>query len=88
MYQEPEPLGRETAARCLAIVTVWLHKNSASDVDPVLQEPGAQCGGWAVISEHGHPDWPFQMTQDESVNWPHGVFPEPVNNSCLGLYPA
>lgn len=85
MYEEPDQLGSTTAGRCLAIVTAWLQNNSAS-VDPDLQEPGRQCGGWAVVSEHGDPDWPWRMSQDESVNWPPGVFAEPVNNACLGLY--
>ena len=45
---------------------------------------------WVLSLEGGGDDvpWPIQVCDDLRDKWPDGVFAEPVNHWCLGLYPA
>jgi hypothetical protein len=41
-----------------------------------------------VLSLEGYEDWTVRISNDDTVQWPAGVFAEPVNTWCLALYPA
>jgi hypothetical protein len=70
-----------------AVVQDWFSKHLPGVDWPTPYKPGHEGPMW-VLSLEGVGDWPIDITQDESVEWPAGVFAEPVNSWCLGLYPA
>lgn len=81
-----EQLTREQAEACLTIVQSWL-ADPHTGGQAKLYEPGFHCGGWAIALEGGPDDWPWQVSQAiGEFGWPEGVYAEPVNHWCLGLY--
>jgi hypothetical protein len=80
-------LSKATAEHCLNLVTIWLAAHGAEEA-PKLYEPDFHCGGWAIALEGGPIAWTLDLTDSDGVTWPKGVFAEPVNHWCLGLYPA
>ena len=57
---------------------------------PTMYKPGHEGPMWVLSLEGGGDDvpWPIQVCDDLRDKWPDGVFAEPVNHWCLGLYPA
>jgi hypothetical protein len=88
MSDEQPQLAREQAEQALATVREWLVAKGSWDADEVeLYEPGFHCNGWAIALEGGPEEWPWHVSQDVGEEgWPDGVFAEPVNHWCLGLY--
>jgi hypothetical protein len=70
-----------------AVVTAWFAKNEPGSGLPTPYRPGHEGRMW-VLSLEGADDWTIRITNDPEVRWPDGVFAEPVNGWCLGLYPA
>ena len=68
------------------VVNDWFARQGCEDM-PTPYKPGHEGPMW-VLSYGGGDDWAIRITQDEAVVWPDGVFAEPVNGGCLGLYPA
>lgn len=87
----PKEISEKLARDTMALV-VQRFQGEVADVDtygPTLQEPGEQCPGWAIVWEDGAPeDWAVRAFADGKTNAPAGVFAEPVNHLCIGLYPA
>lgn len=77
-------IGKFDAAR--QVVTDWFNRHGYPDL-PTPYKPGHEGPMW-VLSLEGYDDWTLRITQDESVEWPPGVFAEAVTSWCLGLYPA
>lgn len=76
-------VGKFDAAR--KVVTEWLGSHGYDRATPY--KPGHE-GPMYVLSLAGCGDWAVEISHDESVIWPDGVFAEPVAGWCLGLYPA
>jgi hypothetical protein len=55
---------------------------------PAMYKPGHEGPMWVLSLEGGPEDWPLQVCDALYQKWPDGVFAEPVNSWCLGLYPA
>ena len=75
----------KTAGDCLLIVQSWLG-DPRTGGEAKLYPPGFHCNGWAVALEGGPEDWPWHISQDESVEWPPNVLVEPGASWYLGLY--
>jgi hypothetical protein len=69
-----------------AVVTEWFNANGYADL-PTPYKPGHEGPMW-VLSLEGYEDWTVRISNDDTVQWPAGVFAEPVNTWCLALYPA
>jgi hypothetical protein len=78
-------IGKFDQAR--AVVKDWFAKNYPGCDMPTPYKPGHEGSMWVLTLEIA-PDWAIEISHDESVKWPEGVFAEPVNGCCLGLYPA
>lgn len=78
-----EPLRRETAE----IVRTAIADRYDPEMfgTPTLYEPGFHCSGWAVAWEEAPDGWVHEVSQHVRFR---GVFIEPVNHWCVGLYPA
>lgn len=85
VYGGTEVLTLAKANEAQAVVQAWLQAYGADQA--VMYEPGHE-GPMYVLSLEGADEWAVTITQDESVQWPAGVFAEPVASWCLGLYPA
>lgn len=85
---QPEALTEAQALACFKIVRAWIHDKVGPSWQPVLYGVGFHCNGWAIALEGALDDWPWHLSQDESVTWPDGVFAEPGASWYLGLYPA
>jgi hypothetical protein len=83
-----EQLSRFKAEKVLAAVNEQFADKFDPDAGPgdkpTLYEPGFHADGWTIAWE-GNPEWTLQALQDKKIK---GVFTEPVNHWCLGLYPA
>lgn len=51
---------------------------------PTLYDPGFHCSGWAVAWEEAPDGWVHEVSKHVRIE---GVFIEPVNHWCVGLYP-
>lgn len=68
------------------VAEAWFKDKGYADM-PAMYKPGHEGSMW-VLSLEGYDDWAVELSQDESVRWPVGVWVEPVASWCLGLYPA
>lgn len=76
------------ASVCLEITKGWIARTDPSAAaDLALYPPGFHADGYTIALEGGPEDWPWHLTQDETITMPGGIFAEPVNGWCLGLYP-
>ena len=69
-------LTEEEAAACLKIVKEWIERKAGPEWDPRLYRPGHEGDFWNISLEGAQDDWPWLMSQDESVTWPKGVYVE------------
>lgn len=76
-------LPKGTAQRCLKIVEGFVGEGW----EPALYPPGHEGEMW-VVSLEGAGEWSIDLSNDDTVTWPDGVFVEPVASWCLGLYPS
>lgn len=77
-------VGEFDAAR--KVVADWLDQHGYEEL-PTPYKPGHEGPMW-VLSLEGYEDWAIRISADDAVQWPDGVFAEPVASWCLGLYPA
>lgn len=83
-----EVITKTQAAECLAIVQAWVNEKSGPGWDPQLYPPGFHANGWTIALEGSFEDWPYRMSEDETITWPRGVWVEAGNTWYLGLYPT
>jgi len=106
---------KQAEATLAAVKTQFASWIQGGSDEPVLQEPGMQCSGWAIVWDGGPYEWAYnalgedavdeemyEMLADEglseeaahagarlrNVPVPAGVWVEPVNTVCLGVYKA
>lgn len=79
-------LSREKATECLEIVQDYIEGKYGTGWDPVLYAPGHEGSFWA-ITVSGPDEWAIRIGVYDETPFPDGVFAEPVNAQCLGLYP-
>lgn len=77
-------IGKFDEAR--AVVKTWLTVHGYPEM-PTPYMPGHEGPMW-VLSLESYEDWAILISQDDAVQWPAGVFAEPVTGWCLGLYPS
>lgn len=70
------------------VVDRWFADKYPDCDRPTPYKPGHEGPMWVLSLEGGPDDWPILLSHDDTVTWPDGVFAEPVNSWCLGLYPA
>jgi len=77
------------AQQCLKTVAIWIEENAGGGYDPALYEPGFHADGWTIALEGiAHIEWPWTISQDESVTWPEGVRVEAGSHWYLSLLPG
>ena len=74
-------MSRETATAALEIVRTWTEDSSAA-----LYEPGFHTNAWVIALEGGPYEWPIHISEPGKVEWPAGVWVEPLNHWALSLY--
>lgn len=72
-------LSRAVVMECRDIVRAWTRDDTATAYDPGHEGPY-----WVISLEGGPDNWPYQIS--ETVQWPAGVWVEPVNHFALGLH--
>lgn len=84
------PVLTEPVARCAQnIVNEWFTARGAARAHdyPTLYEPGHEGPMWVLSLEGGPEDWPMLIGDALGDTLRQlGVFIEPVNHWCLGLY--
>jgi hypothetical protein len=85
--REVQYLTEEQADKCLKIVQKYIERRVGEGWDPKLYRPGHEGEFWNISLE-GADEWAYDITTDESVTWPDGVFAEPVATWCLALHVA
>lgn len=86
-YDGHQVLTIRKAQEAKSAVEQWFDSIGWPDA-PALYQPGHEGPMWVLILEGGPEDWPMQVCDALYRKWPTGVFAEPVNSWCLGLYPA
>ncbi len=82
------------ADECREVARQWFSEMWFSEMGceaPALHKPGHEGPMWVLSLEGGPEDWPLVISGsigNHPATWPPGVFVEPVNSWCLGLYPA
>jgi hypothetical protein len=75
------------AEKAKRVAKAWFDEIGWGDA-PAMYKPGHEGPMWVLSLEGGPEDWPLQICEALRDKWPSGVFAEPVNTWCLGLYPA
>jgi hypothetical protein len=87
--EEAPQLTHSQAKAVLEMVRAWIATTDPYAAKEVrLYEPGFHTGGWSIALEGGPYEWPMTVCESLRATCPVGVFAEPVNHWCLGLYPA
>lgn len=85
-WARPRPITKKQAQAVLRYIErVYVPEATAGDC-PFLKEPGTETSGWCVAWE-GHWGWSIDVAPAVTREF-SGVFAEPVNGWCLGLYRA
>lgn len=90
-YEGTEVLTIGKAEQAKRAAEAWFEEWFSWSDTPVMYKPGHEGAMWVLSLEGGPDDWPFRIsggTDLPGAKWPAGVFAEPVNGWCLGLYPA
>lgn len=89
-YEGTEILTIDKAEQAKRVAEEWfIDKIGFQESElPVLYQPGHEGPMWVLSLEGGPEDWTIMLSHNDTVKWPDGVFVEPVNSWCLGLYPA
>lgn len=85
-YNGTEVLTDEKVKEVQRVVEAWFTVRGC-DAAPALYPPGHEGPMW-VLSLEGYDDWATDVSNDDVVKWPAGVWVEPVTAWCLGLYPV
>lgn len=76
--------GQAQAAR--TVVDHWFAARGYVD-RPALYPPGHEGPMW-VLSLEACGEWSIDVSNNKALEWPAGVWVEPVASWCLGLYPT
>lgn len=75
-------LDRSTVADCLKVVKEWAGEPN----NAMMHDPGFHAEAWTISMEEGPYEWVYEAV--EGVDWPDGVFVEPLNHWAMCLYVA
>lgn len=85
-YEGKPVLTADQAEQAERVAETWFNANGYADL-PTSYKPGHEGPMW-VLSLEGYEDWAVRISSDDDVQWPAGVWVEPVTSWCLGLFPA
>lgn len=76
-------IGKADAAKRVA--EEWSTQNHYDA--PLMFKPGHDGSRWVLVMS-GAEEWALEISNDDSVTWPAGVYVEAVNGCTLSLYPS